>query len=282
MTRTVSTSPPTRAATTHAEMAYVETLTDEELAVLDDTVPDDAAPVSVRPCFDELSRRHQDVARQVAFRGLLARGIVDPPSPIAVAAAADSGGGPYARVDVLVRQDVQSLIALRRGATLMVALARTTSAGQDYWYGYLINHPIDGTVDDLALVEEVSDAGLHRFSLLHAGQLLDLLVETAVHPEAVDATGAPVAMPDGPPSGPPPPILQTLGQAFLRVDAVVRYQGRVVAPMVSLYTGPAGSWLVQHRGTESSVAFPMRAHELREHLRATVREARRARGGHCD
>jgi hypothetical protein len=141
MTRTVSTSPPTRAATTHAEMAYVETLTDEELAVLDDTVPDDAAPVSVRSCFDELSRRHQDVARQVAFRGLLARGIADPPSPIAVAAAQDSGGGPYARVDVLVRQDVQSLIALRRGATLMVALARTTSAGQDCRPGLLVRLP---------------------------------------------------------------------------------------------------------------------------------------------
>jgi hypothetical protein len=253
-----------------ADVAYLETLTDEELAVLDDSGLDGAGPIAVRPRFDDLSAAQQDVARQVAFRGLLARGIVDPPSAEAVAAAEARGGSPTTPVDVLVRQDVQSLVTLRRGAALVVALARTTSAGQDYWYAY--------SLDDLALIEEVTDSGLHRFSLVRDDQLLDLVVASAIHPDTADATGSPVAMPDdpapgSPPPDPPPPVLQTLGQALLRVDFVVRHHGRVAAQTVSLFTGPAGSWLVAHREAEPSVAYPMRSHELREHVRATVREA---------
>ena len=252
----------TLAAVTLADTAYVETLTDEELAVLDD-----ADSVAVRPRFDDLAPEQQDVARQVAFRGLLARGIVDPPSPEAVAAARARGGTPTTPVDVLVRQDVQSLVTLRRGAALVVAVARTTAAGQDYWYGYLI--------DDMALIEEVTEAGLHRFSLVRADQLPDLLVGATVHPATADGTGEPMAIPDGPAPDPPPPVLQTLGQALLRADLVVRYNGRVAAQTASLFTGPAGSWLVTHREGEQSVAFPMRAQELREHVVATIREARR-------
>jgi hypothetical protein len=254
-----------------SDVAYLETLTDEELAVLDDPQLDNAGPIAVRPRFDELSAAQQDVARQVAFRGLLARGIVDPPSAEAVAAAQARGGHPDTPVDVLVRQDVQSLVTLRRGAALVVALARTTSAGQDYWYAYLI--------DDMALLEEVTESGLHRFGLVRDDQLLDLVVASAVHPDTADATGSPVAMPDDPlpdpPPDPPPPVLQRLGQALLRVDFVLRYNGQVAPQTTSLFTGPAGSWLVAHRDAEPSVAFPMRAAELREHVRATVRDARR-------
>lgn len=257
----------TLAAVTLADGAYVETLTDEELAVLDDPGDDDSGPVAVRPRFDDLAPEQQDVARQVAFRGLLARGIVDPPSPEAVAAAEARGGTPTTPVDVLVRQDVQSLVTLRRGAALVVAVARTTAAGQDYWYGYLI--------DDMALIEEVTEAGLHRFSLVRDDQLPDLLVGAAVHPDTTDATGEPMAMPDEPVPDPPPPVLRTLGQALLRADLVVRYNGRVAAQTASLFTGPAGSWLVTHREGEQSVAFPMRAQELREHVVATIREAPR-------
>lgn len=265
----MTTSVPTVPATA-ADVAHVETLTDEELAVLDDPGPD-AEPLAVRPRFDQLSAGQQDVARQVAFRGLLARGIVDPPSADAVADAEARGGFPDTRLDVMVRHDVQSLLTLRRGAALVVALARTTSAGQDYWYGYL--------VDDIALIEQVSEAGLHRFGLVREDRLLDLTIASAVHLGAADASGPPLAMPDGPPTDPPPPVLQMLGQALLRVDLVVRHTGQGAPRTTSLFTGPAGSWLVAHRDGEPSVAFAMGAQELREHVRATVCEARRLVGG---
>lgn len=246
---------------TRSDVAYIETLTDEELAVLGG---DD--PLAVHPFLDELPADAQAVAKRVAFRGLLARGIVDPPSDEAVDAARAAGGRDDTPVDVMVRQDVQSLVALRRGAQLVVALARTTGAGQDYWYGYLI--------DDMALVEEVTEGGLHRFSLIREEQLLDLLLAVAVHPASGDATGAPVPMRDDPDRQPPPPILRTLGQALLRSDLVVRYPGAVAPYPTSLFTGPAGSWLVSHRDPERPVAFPMRAEELREHVRAAVHDAR--------
>jgi hypothetical protein len=171
---------------------------------------------------------------------------------------------------------VQSLVALRRGAPMVVALARTTSIGQDYWYAYVI--------DDMVLVKEVTPAGLHRFGLARDDRLLELVVASAVHPDAADAAGRPVAMPDDPLPDPlpdpPPPLLQTLGQALLRADLVVRHAGAGAAQVASLYTGPAGSWLVAHREAEPSVAFPMRAQELREHVRTSVREARRVLEGH--
>ncbi|MGZ8751029.1 MAG: hypothetical protein ACXWYP_09160, partial [Pseudonocardia sp.] len=182
-----------------SDVAYIETLTDEELAVLGGE-----DPLAVRPFYDELPPTAQEVAKQVAFRGLLARGIVDPPSAEAVESARAQGGSPDLAVDVMVREDVQSLIELRRGSPMLVALARTTSEGHDYWYGYLF--------DDMALIEEITETGLHRFSLIRDDQLLDLLVAAAVHPAAADAAGEPVRMPDDAESRPTAPILQTLGQ----------------------------------------------------------------------
>ena len=96
-----------------------------------------------------------------------------------------------------------------------------------------------------------------------------------MHPAAADAAGEPVRMPDDRAGAhrPTAPILQTLGQALLRADFVVRHRSEVAAQAVGLFTGPAGSWLVTHRGAEPSIAFPMRADELREQVRALVREA---------
>ena len=255
-TTTTASFPPTR-----ADVAYIETLTDEELAVLGGE-----DPLAVRPYYDELPLTAQEVAKQVAFRGLLARGIVDPPSAEAVESARARGGSPDLAVDVMVREDVQSLIELRRGSPMLVALARTTSEGHDYWYGYLF--------DDMALIEEITETGLHRFSLIRENQLLDLLVGAAVHPAAADAAGEPVRMPDDVQGRPTAPILQTLGQALLRADFVVRHRSDVAPQVVGLFTGPTGSWLVTHRGAEPSIAVPMRAEQLREQVRALVREAR--------
>ena len=99
-----------------SDVAYLETLTDEELAVLGGE-----DPLAVRPFYDELPPTAQEVAKQVAFRGLLARGIVDPPSTEAVGSARARGGSPDLAVDVMVREDVQSLIELRRGSPMPVS-----------------------------------------------------------------------------------------------------------------------------------------------------------------
>jgi hypothetical protein len=116
----------------------VEVLTDEELAIL-------AGPggLVVAPYLATLPEADREVALRTAYRGLLARGIVDPPTPAALAAAV---GEPT--VELQVRQDVLSLVALRRGASATVCVARSTVLGQDYWYAHVVR--------DVALVEQVT------------------------------------------------------------------------------------------------------------------------------
>src|SRR5690349_5029451 len=69
------------------ETVFVEVLTDEELSVL-------ARPggVAVSPYLDAMAPPEQHVARRTAYRSLLARGIVDPPSAEALDGAALRGG----------------------------------------------------------------------------------------------------------------------------------------------------------------------------------------------
>jgi hypothetical protein len=256
----------------HIDTAYIETLTDEELAVL---APPD--PLAVQPFLDELPEDQRDTARRVAYRGLLARGIIDPPAgtamQTAVAAARSAGDGAAGvAVDVMVRRDVQSLVELRRGAGLVVALARTTSVALDYWYAYL--------VDDLALVEEVSPDGIHRFSLVGEDRLLGLVIAAAVHPLAADSAGNRVPMPTGTDvdidaGSPPPEILQVLGQALLRTDLVVRHRAESTPTTSSFFTGPSGSWLVRRHEPEPTYAQPVSVPDIREHVGRTVGEAQR-------
>ncbi len=75
----------------------------------------------------------------------------------------------------MVRQDIRSVIALREAAQVVVAVARTTAATQDFWYAHL--------VDDVVLLEEVSRDGMHRFALAERSRLAELAVGAAVHPE---------------------------------------------------------------------------------------------------
>ena len=110
---------------------------------------------------------------------------MDPPTPEAVARAAAVRDG---SVDLPVRDDVRSLVALREGAEMVVAVARSAAAWQDFWYAHV--------VEDVVLLEQVSSDGLHRFALLEAEELTRAVLGAAVHPDAGAApTGGPVPVP---------------------------------------------------------------------------------------
>jgi len=93
---------------------FVEVLTDEELSVV---APPGAMPVN--PCLDDLDDAGRTVARRTAYRSLVARGIVTPPTPQATAAAVASQED---AVDAAIRRDVASGRIVRREAH-----------GQPYW-----------------------------------------------------------------------------------------------------------------------------------------------------
>lgn len=242
-------------STPDADPVFVDVLTDEELCVV-------AAPgaMPVLPFLSGLSDTDRQVAQRTAYRSLVARGVLTPPTPEAVAAATARRDG---TVDLMVRQDIRSVVALREGARLVVAVARTTAATQDYWYAHL--------VDDVVLLEEVSRDGYHRFALADASRLEELAVAAAVLPDAGDATGEPmpVATPPGDPT-PPDEVLERLGAAFLRTDLVVRRPGDTDPPVLALFTGPEGSWVVDARPDGPRAAVPLSAGAARARVADAV------------
>lgn len=242
------------------EPVFVEVLTDEELSVL---APDGAMPVT--PFLRDLDPALADTARRTAYRSLVARGIVEPPTPEAIAAAVGAATG---GIDLQVRQDVASVIALRSAASVVVAVARTTAATQDYWYAQL--------VEDVVLIEEVSRDGLHRFALAEADALVDLAVAAAVHPDAGDPPAeepeVAVAAEPGDPT-PPDTVLERLGEAFVRADVVVRRIGDTAPPAFALFTGPAGCWSVA-TGPAPLVARPLPADAARTLVADAVAQVR--------
>src|SRR5689334_13733637 len=223
-------------------------LTDEELSVV-------ARPgaMPVMPFLGDLSDQDAAVARRSAYRSLIARGIVDPPTPEAVAEATSRRDG---SVELMVRQDVRSVVALREAGQVVVAVARTTAVTQDYWYAHV--------VDDVVLLEEVSGDGMHRFALARTDQLGELVVGAALHPDAGDADGDPVPMvaAEGDPT-PPDEVIERLGAAFLRTDVIVRRPGDTAPPTFALFTGPDGCWVVD---AATAVARPLTAEVARSHV----------------
>lgn len=216
----------------------LEVLTDEELAVL-------AGPggLVVSPYLAELPEADREVALRTAYRGLLARGIVDPPTPEALAA---SIGEPT--VELRIRQDVLSLVALRRGAGATMCVARSTVLGQDYWYAHVIR--------EVVLVEHVSTDGQHRFALARADTLGDLLLDATVHEDTTDGTGRAIEIDD--PAAPPAEVVERIGSAVVRADVVVRTVDDREPELLGLFTGPGGAWVMSARETSggSVVARP--------------------------
>lgn len=212
-----------------ASTVALEILTDEELSVL---TPGPGAVVT--PYLSTVADAERDAVRRTAMRGLVARGIVDPPSPGDPRPTAGPGD---VEVDLRVRQDVLSALTLRQAARRTVAVARTTATGQDFWYAHL--------VDEIALLEQVGTDGLHRFALGRTPALGDLLASAALHPEAADGTGEPIDLPTAPEAEPPPELLERLGSAYLRADVLVVSADSAERPaLTGLFTGPRGSWSV--------------------------------------
>lgn len=237
---------------------FVDVLTDEELSVL-------AGPgaMPVTPFLSDLEPGALDVARRTAYRSLIARGVLDPPTPEAVAAATARRDG---EVELMVRRDIRSLVALREAAQLVVAIARTTAATQDYWYAHL--------VDDVVVLEEVSRDGMHRFAIAGVDRLAGLAVAAAVAPGAGDAEGpdVPVEAPEGDPT-PPDAILERLGEAFVRADVVVRRPGDTDPPVLAVLSGPHGCWSIEARVAPAS-ARPRTAEEARRRVADAVEQVR--------
>lgn len=238
----------------------VEVLTDEELAIL--TRP---GSIVVMPYLQQVEDSQRDVVTRTAYRGLVARGIVEAPTTAAASAAISRGAG---EVQLMVRQDVRSVVALREGARAVVAVARTTAAGQDFWYAHV--------VEDVALLEEVGSEGMHRFALAHAERLPGLAAAAAVHPECGDAEGdpAPLTAEPGDPT-PPDAVIERLGAALLRCDVVVRYVGDAAPVLLGLFTGPGGAWVtpVERGSGATPVALPSTAVEARRMVAELVEEA---------
>ena len=216
----------------------VEVLTDEELAIL-------AGPggLVVSPYLATLAEADREVALRTAYRGLLARGVVDPPTVEALAAAV---GEPT--VELQVREDVLSLVTLRRGASAVVCVARSTVVGQDFWYAHVVR--------DVVLVEQVSTDGQHRFSLAPADALGDLLLDAVMHPETGDGAGPEIEVAD--PADPPVEVVEALGHALVRSDVVVRTPDDREPELLGLFTGPGGAWVLDARAGSGSavVASP--------------------------
>jgi hypothetical protein len=263
--------------------AVLESLTDEELAVLSLS---DGVPVT--PYLSSVEPRERTPLLRTAYRGLVARGIVDPPTAearrrareeAADAAGTDarpheSGGArdpsqpdPVVGIDLQVREDVRTLVTLRRAARAVVAMARTTALLQDYVYVHV--------VEDVALLEEVSSDGVHRFALRGLADLGETVLAAALHPQAGDAEGEPATVTSAAADDPSPPddVLAAAGQALVRCDLTVLTPDEPAPTMLGLFTAPAGSWLFETpRGAgRPIVARPLAAEELREAVRDALR-----------
>ncbi len=241
-----------------SDPVFVDVLTDEELSVV---ARPGAMPVT--PFLDDLTETDRETARRTAYRSLVARGVVEPPTPEAIAAATALRDG---SVELMVRQDIRSVVALREAAQVVVAVARTTAATQDFWYAHLI--------DDVVLLEEVSRDGMHRFALAQDAALEELAVGAAVHPDAGDGDGPalPVEASVGDPT-PPDAVLEQLGAAFLRADVVVRRPGDDQPPVFALLSGPDGCWCIE-AGAQPLVAEPVSAHGARRRTADAVSAVR--------
>ncbi|WP_454049478.1 hypothetical protein [Cellulomonas sp. Marseille-Q8402] len=233
----------------------VEVLTDEELEVLR------AGPgVVIRPHLDALPDAERVPACRAAYRSLRARGVLDQPTEEAIAAAAG-----HEAVEVQVREDVLSVVALRQVARAVVCVARSTARGQDFWYAHVVG--------EVVLLEQVSEDGFHRFALAATEDLGDLLVGAAVHAETGDGCGPAVTVTDV--AEPPPGLIDRLGAAALRADVVVRTATEPDPVLTGVFTGPGGAWLLTARSgsAEPPTAVPTSRAALVARVRALAVEA---------
>lgn len=242
---------PEPAAAASEDGVRLETFTDEELAVL-------CGPggIVVTPFLGTVDAAERTAVERTAYRSLLARGVLDPPTLEALAAAKATDSG-TAAVAMSVRHDVHALVTLRTAAQGVIAVARTTSESQDFWYAHL--------VDDVVLMEIVDAAGLHAFRLGTEDALADLVAAACIHPGVVDGHGDPVTVALGPNPEPPKELLRRLGDAFVRADLVARAPADSAPELLGIFSGPGGAWLLRAAfgSGEQVLARPVPVAEVR-------------------
>jgi hypothetical protein len=187
-------------------------LTDEELAAL--CGPPDGVVVS--PYLDGLEAAQRDQALLTAFRSLVARGLVEPPTRESARAAVAVADADLVEVEVRMSEALAQTLALRRAAPVVLCAQRTSSERTSWRYV----HVVDG---ELALDEIVEAGGLHRFGLLRPADVPEALVDWVV-PDGWDSTDGP-ATDVAAGADVPVPLLERLGTALLVADLVVRRAG---------------------------------------------------------
>lgn len=143
------------------------TLTDEELSALDPG--DQLAP---RPWYDELDEDARELSRQVALRGLMARGIV----------AGEDAGDDHVRM--LLSEPVETMLAIRQAPAFLVIATRM--AGEAAWSRVLYARP-----EGVAVEEDVDGFGLHAISAGPLGELAVRLAEFCDPHAAAGTDGEP-------------------------------------------------------------------------------------------
>lgn len=235
----MSTSAPTPEARVPVDPdgpVHLVDLTDEEVAVLAGR-----ESVVVLPYLSSLPAESRDVATATAYRGLVARGMLEAPTPQEVreaerTALREDTGVAY---PVTMPENLAHLLSLRAGAGSIVCAAVSTALGQHFSYAHI--------VDDVALLEEVTGTGLHRFFLLDAERLPGQVGSWVLHPEATPGRGDEVIrLPGAADDDPTPPddLLERLGASLVRADVVVRSVDDGGHPeLVGVFSGPEGTYV---------------------------------------
>lgn len=203
--------------------------TDEELCVL---TPERG--IAMLPLISEMSEDHRHIAEQTAYRSLIARGILQPPSQEGDEPQQPAASDPTKPLAQLP-EVLADMLTLREGAEQIVAVSLMTSIGEESRYAY--------AAGAVVLEEHVDAAGFHTFYVGSRDRLTDIVMSWALHPAATDGEGAELPPTDPEEVVPPEELLETLGDALLRADIVIRYVDDSAPPLIGIFSGPGGTWL---------------------------------------
>lgn len=187
----------------------------------------DGSSFVVPPYLDGIPAEHREIALRTAYRGLCARGWLEP----AVVGATEAAPG----VPVGLIPEVAELLRLRTTADLVVCAHRTSGDGEDFRYWH--------ASDDVVLEERVSPLGMHGFWLLEPAALVGDLAAYVLDPAAAgepcpERELDPVAVASG---HAPDDLVLRLARARLVADVVVRRTGdKGPGELIGVLSGPGG------------------------------------------
>jgi hypothetical protein len=230
------------------EVRHIVTLTDEEIIILDGLQHPQLVAL---PWLTDQEGADHDLVGRVALRSLLVRGLVDVQQVDSVdaaeAAAASPSTSDASGVGIVAVPQITGSLVLRRTGQAILVAARTTALGQHWVYVYA--HGVNADRDTI-VEEEVSEAGLHSFSVYPVAELGPRL--TAF----MDPAGA--AVMDGRRRAISASELETVAAtipalaqaAAVTVLSVVR-AGSDLAESKTIYSGPAGVHVLEAASVEA-------------------------------